>query len=127
MGNCSSCPDFQCANDIQQCALTLNIGDTISDTGEVTIYIEKNINGSPVVKAQAYNQSGYGDIILDLTFPSKSFYNSFDGLYKVWVTNKADNIEEKLTLTAGGVNAKVWAFNFVNTNKAVVQDNIIPA
>lgn len=112
---CSTCDTFTCTKPIPECATTLNLGQVTATTGEVSIYVYYTIGGEEILYRQNYDQAGYtADIILDLALPITEFYNRFNGIYKIWITDNEDNIHERLTMTASdGTTATIWGVEFV--------------
>lgn len=126
MSICDPCNNFTCIRDIPECAQSLNIGEVTATTGEVTIYVMYEINGEQIIHRQDYDQDGYtADIILDLTNPTSDYYNRHNGLYKIWVTDKDDNITDRLTMTAAnGTADTIWAVKFQDVPGNEIEDLI---
>lgn len=127
MSICSSCDTFTCAKPIPECAETLNLGQVTATTGEVSIYVYYTIGGEEIIYRQNYDQSGYtDDIILDLTLPIPEFYNRFNGIYKIWVTDNEANMNDRLTMTASdNTTATIWGVEFQRVEGSDITEAII--
>lgn len=128
---CDPCEDFTCCKDIPYCAETLDIGEATDDdgSGEYTIYVYYTMGAEEVLQAQDYDLIGSygGQIVLDLTSPSSEFYNPYNGLYRIWATNRGAGITERLTLTKDGINAEIWGVRFKRVEGITFTDlEIIP-
>lgn len=123
---CDPCDSFTCLKDLPECADTLNLGQVTAVTPLVDIYVMYTLGDDIVIHRQAYDQSGYiADIILDLANPNQDYFNSFNGLYKIWVTNRDDNITDRLTMTAdNGLSDEIWAVKFVKVDNNILTDLI---
>ena len=130
MSICDPCDSFTCLKDLPECADTLNLGQVTATTPLVDIYV---MYGDGIeLHRQPYDQSGYiADIILDLTkpfkngLPNKDYYNSFNGLYKIWVTDRGANITDRLPMTAdNGLSDEIWAVKFVKVDVNILTDLI---
>ncbi len=87
---CTTCHQL---TEIPECSDSIVLGTTAIDT-ELYIYV-KNLYSQYIHKQEALS-SGSGVVTLDLTKPSKDFYNK-DSAYQVWITLKTDN--EKIDFT----------------------------
>jgi len=126
MSLCDPCSDFSYIRDVPACAETLNLGEVTASTGEVSIYVRYTLGDDEVIYRQDYDQDGYtDDIILDLTRSSSDFYNSQNGLYLIWVTDKGASITDRLTMSASnGIQDDIWGVKFVDIEGAAFDDII---
>ena len=117
---CINCSEYTCAKPVPTSADFLDIGKPIySDSGEVRVWIKKVIGGDIVsypTSVLDYASSSTGNIVIDLSYPSESFFNDYDGIYKIWATEKDDDSgAEPLMLLVGSTQATCWGVEFVRT------------
>lgn len=101
--SCNDCPTPSCACPLPSCATTLILGTVSLLNTQVFIHIEK-ANGAEYI--QEVTTSGSGVVTLDLTDPSRAFYNPYDGQYIIYVMQGGYYCDDdKLTVTSG---AQTW-------------------
>ena len=112
---CINCDEFTCVEPISTCTGSLNIGFPFdATTGEVRVWVEKQISGERLDYVQRVN--GYSDgVLVDLSNPREQFYNEFDGVYIMWVTNIEDGRNDPLSLTIDGEEYSKLGVTFVRT------------
>lgn len=103
-----SCETYIRTRPVPSCSTSLVIGTVDENNAELIIYIEKQ-NGKRT--AQETTTSASGVVTLDLTDPSSTFYNEFEGLYKVQV---GEDYETPLDITIGTETGKTVGISFVN-------------
>jgi len=126
--SCSPCESYRCTCPIATCINSLVLGNIADVNTDVYIFIQKQ-NGAEWIQAATSNASG--TVILDMTDPSKDFFNQYDGLYKVWVTggNPYFCDEQKLSITINGLTSYTYGITFFNSaTNAIIGDiiEIIP-
>lgn len=126
---CDPCESFVCSQNLPECGLTLNLGQDNSDTpsGSYTAYIQYSIGGDAVVLSQDFEADYFGDLIIDITTPTKEHYSSFNGLYKIWVTNQGGQYNEKIEMIKDTVTTEIWAVKFEKVTGSTLEAlEIIP-
>ena len=112
---CINCDEYTCTEPIPTCTGLLNIGFPFeATTGEVRIWVEKQISGERLDYVQRVEGYSSG-VLVDLTNPREQFYNEFDGVYVMWVTNIEDDRSSPLALTIQGLDYNKLGVTFVRT------------
>ena len=112
---CVNCEEFTCVEPVPTCTSFLNIGTPFdATTGSVRIYVQKNINGETLTYIQKVDAYA-GGVLVDLNKPREQFFNEFDGIYVMWVTNMEDDRGAPLLLTIDGVEFSRFGVPFVRT------------
>ncbi len=88
---CKTCHQL---SEIPECSESIVLGSMAIDT-EVYIYV-KNLYSGFIHKQEAVSDNT-GDLTLNLTKPSKDFYNK-DTAYQIWVTLRTDNDKIDFTI-----------------------------
>ena len=111
---CDPCLDITCTDPIPTCADYLNLG-VIQDAEslDVIIYSRYFIDGSPVITAQYREIESYtGEVVMDLTEPAKEYFNQYNGLYEIWVTDLSGEMFDMLTLTKDTIDSVCYGVTF---------------
>lgn len=90
---CRTCHQLE---EIPKCSDSIALGSMTIDT-DIYIYV-KNLYSGYIHKQEAIS-SGAGLVTLDLTKPSKDFYNK-DSASEIWVTLRTDNDKIDFTINA---------------------------
>lgn len=103
---------------IPSCKHTLILGKITKFNTSIWIFVEKQ-NGFTYIEATT--SAADGEVRLDLTQPSKEFYNEFDGQYQIWVsdiTQGAYTCEDDREALKVGVTGGIttWGVNFERTS-----------
>lgn len=110
MADCNPCVEPSCGCPLPSCATTLVLGSTGLLNTDVFVHVVK-ANGAEHIE-QVTTTAG-GVINLPMNSPSASFYNSFDGIYKVFVMSGGYFCEDdKITVTSGASTWTTVAFEF---------------
>lgn len=103
-----SCETYTQTRPVPACAELLTVGTVPVFSTDVLVYITKQ-NGKRIV--QEYTTSATGEVVIDLTDPSTSFFNEFDGIYTVQV---GEDYENPLDITVSTQTSKTVGISFVN-------------
>jgi len=103
-----SCPSYLATKPVPVCVEDLTLGTISATNTAVKVFITKP-NGNRYV--QEVTTDGSGNVVLDCTDPSESYYNEFDGLYLISV---GDNLNDLYTITVGSDTNTVLGVKFQN-------------
>lgn len=111
MATCNQCPEFTCTKPVPECALQLCLGTPDSSSDTFNVYIEKQ-NGARYVQEIEGVYFYANEICIDLEDPNSEFFNEYDGLYKIWVTEADAGITEYVTMLQDGIESTMYGVNF---------------
>lgn len=115
MAECNPCSEPSCACPLPACATQLVLGSVSLFNAEVFVHVIK-ANGKEHI--EQVTTSGSGVITIPLDSPSESFYNPYDGAYKIFVMSSGYWCEDdKLTVTSG---AQTWTTVAVEFRESAV-------